>query len=525
MSFDPPPDALGAELVHWREDGTHHTILTIAGPLFANKVGASRVRLTCALYDLEGRFVTSWERELAAGDALFLDSRELSPEPAEGALVVWVSAPDADPELAHRYTRAQTMVDWFSDAGELVSLHTDQSVVMSGGTPVELTEIVFLETASSRTSLVIVNGPESQPPGGLRVIVRNGRGQERHGEYAREMLPYTVHKIALRDLVNDLVDFCGGTEATIAGQFTARGIFTRPYVVTEGEVLSGYHGGNRYPAGSIPGPVHRTFPYAEVSEKIPRELMLVTGQKEMNPAYAVNTPSLTTRLHLFQSHGELDEDFFVDATLYDTTGRLVVHRERWAVAPRRGATTCDIAALVSGASFEGHIALRFSEDVHEGFPRRLQALMEYRTSRSVARVMLWSDRWNAADRLLTQRSYRALYRVYSKGPRHSRLAITNPGVGPDYDREASYVVRLRSVRGEELVYRGTLLAHATKVATIAELFPERFADELVIAIVESVFDLASMHLTMDARTGIVAAEHLIAVSERVGGVVVSPCGA
>jgi hypothetical protein len=276
---------------------------------------------------------------------------------------------------------------------------------------------------------------------------------------------------------------------------------------------------------SIPRLVHRTFPYAEAARPIPRELMIVTGQKQMNPAHAVHSASLTTRVHLFQSHGDLEESFFVDATLHDTSGRIVAHRERWALAPRHGASTCDVAELTGGEPFDGHLALRFSDDDKDAFPYRLQALLEYRTAVSVARVMLWSDSWNAPDRLRAQRTYRALSRVFSRGARQSTLAITNPGVGADYDREAPYVVRLRTARGEEQVHRGTLPPHGTKVATIDELFPERPGDEVALAIVESPFDLATIQRTEDRRSGVVAVEHLLAVRERIGAIDWMPCGA
>jgi len=528
--FTPPEDALGAELVWWREDGDRHTLLTIVGPLFADPIGAPGVTLTFALHDVDGRFVTSWQRELGADETLFVDSREKNADIpsglSEGALVVWVTPTQERPARADRYSRLYAMVDWFSDRGELVSLHTDQSVV-SDSQPVELTETVFLETASTRTSLVYVNGPEEQPPAALHLVLRNRRGEERAFDYPRAMAPFSVHAIALREHVDDLVELCGGVEATVTGRFAARRLYMRPYVMTEGAIVSGYHGGNRYPRmPGIPRLVHRTFPYAEVRDSVPPELMLVTGQKEMNPAYATHGPSLTTRLHLFQSHGDLEEDFFVDASLHDMTGRLVAHRERWAVAPRRGATTCDIADLLGGQPFEGHVALRFSDDkTKQAYPCRLQALMEYRTDVSVARTMLWSDRWNAADRVQAQRPYRALFRVFSRGPRMSTLAVTNPSVAADYDRSAPYVIRLRTRGGQELIHRGILGPHATVRAAIDELFPDRSEDELALAIVESPFDLASMHLTKDSRSGVVAAEHLMAVPERVGDVVLSPCGA
>src|SRR5262249_51615116 len=154
------------------------------------------------------------------------------------------------------------------------------------------------------------------------------------------------------------------------------------------------------------------------------------------------------------------------------------HRERCAIAPRRGATSLDLRDLTKGEMFEGHVALRFSDDPSKAvFPNRLQALLEYRTGVSVARSMLWSDRWNSVDRLRGPGApLSALDGVFWRGPRMSTLAITNPGVSPDSNCSAEYVVRLRNLRGTELLHRGILPPHGTLIATIEELFPSRVAD-------------------------------------------------
>ena len=158
MTFSPPDNALGAELLWWREDGNRHTLVTIAGPLLAPRMDARGVVLTFALHDVEGRFVTSWTHELGAEETLHVDSRSVSSDVArggaEGALVIWVTPLGERPAFAEEYSRALTMVDWFSEQGELVTLHADQSVVLASR-PVELTEIVFL---AMHTVLSVLRG-------------------------------------------------------------------------------------------------------------------------------------------------------------------------------------------------------------------------------------------------------------------------------------------------------------------------------------------------------------------------------
>lgn len=530
--FEPPTGAIAGDLVRWREDGSRHTLVTIAGPLFMGRLAAREVTLRFALHDVTGAYVGSWDRPLRSSEeVVFVDSRKDLPRSrsSEGTLVVWACASGPTKGAPPTDLRLLSTIDWFSDEGELASLHNDQSIRIDSERntpPIALTEIVFLETKKTRTSLVVVNGPEAQGQGALKLVLRNARGEERLVVYGPPMAPFSVHEVRLAELAPDLVAFCRGEEATVSGSFEARRVFTRPYVMTEGALTSAYHGGDRYEMRGIPRMVHRTVPHDDVARSAPLEALRVMAQKEMNPAYVVHGPELTTRIHLFQSHGDIDEDFAVDAMLYDREGRLVAHRERWAVAPRRGATTCEVRELLAStgrSEVEGHIALRFSDDPHELFPRRLQALMEFRAEKSVTRTMLWSDRWNAPDRLRRQRPYRAAYRVFMNGPRTTRLAITNPGVSPDYAEDAPFVVRLR-VGDDELVYRGTLGPHATMVASIDELFPRRPRDELAFAIVESNYDLASIQLTRDIRSGVVAVEHLVPMIEQADGVWVIPSG-
>src|SRR5262245_50495697 len=76
-------DALGAELIWWRADGDWHTLVTIAGPLFCDRIEASRVRLTFELRDIDGALVTTWRRELARTETVVVDSRKAE-GPARG---------------------------------------------------------------------------------------------------------------------------------------------------------------------------------------------------------------------------------------------------------------------------------------------------------------------------------------------------------------------------------------------------------------------------------------------------------
>lgn len=525
MGFAPPAGALGADLLYWVEDGAQHTLVTFAGALFLPWLGAPRGALDLCLFDAGGALVRRWREELTADGAVVVDSRALAragPVPAEGLLAAFVTVPGEAPETT-RHLRCGAMIDWLSDEGDVACLHSDQSVLDRGDEPLELTEIVVDPAREPDAELVVLGGLEAQP-GGVALTLRGARGERRAAD-ERTIPPLSVRRVRLADLAPDLAAL--GPDVSCEGRLAGRGLFTRPYVLSRAglRVLGGYHGGDRSAFSAIPARVHRAIPYAEAAGA-PPELLLAAGQRETNPGYAVVREGLETRVHLFQSHGDVEEDFAVDAWLFDRSGALVAERRRWLEAPRRGARSADVAELTGGRPFEGHLSLAFSDDPHARFPRRLQALFEHRAPRSVARAMLWSDRWNTPWRLAVQgRVHRAAYRVFLRGPRESVLAITNPGAGPDYDRAAPWRARLRGLGGEERVSEGTLAPNATWVGALAELFPERPEGELGLLTVESPFDLASFQLVRDVRSGAIAAEHLLAICERDGERDEIPCGA
>jgi len=312
-------------------------------------------------------------------------------------------------------------------------------------------------------------------------------------------------------------------------------VFSRPYVITDGRHPGGYHGGDRYEWNGLPQFVHRAL-----------------GRGETNPMVAVHSSSLTTTVNLLNSHGELDDDFWVDARLYDRTGALVADRPRWRLATRGGLARGDIAELLDGRrEFAGHISLSFASGDAAFYPRRLQALMEYRTPASTARVMAWSDIWNAREtvRRLRDRlagmfdvralygdeylegiglTYRCHYRVWSRAPLTSFVAITNCGAAERYESTIAYTIRLFNGAGEQLATSGALAPNATLYEPIDRLFPaaaEFLAPAGVgVVTVESAADLAVMHFTRNERSDVVSAEHFLPSINRRDGVAYSCCG-
>ena len=547
-----PENLLGADLFWWREDGVFHTLITISGAIEINNAlprgSLPRANLTFALFDIEGAFQFAWNRKIESEETLFIDSTIISDEHpearkiSEGSLVIFVSAEtELSDEVKKSYKRLYSLVDWRSEDGDLVSLHNDQSIKLrkdgTDSTSLRFTEIVVMETASDVNYLVIINGMETQPAGSLTLEIKNHLGRTERAVYLNEMRPYSLHKIYLAHLFPRLVEFCEGRHATVSGEFEALGLFTRPYVMTEGRRLSGYHGGNLYDWTNF----HR-FIYKYL------------GRGEVNPMVVAERDGLSTTVNLLNTHGELEEDFWVDARLYDESGSLIAERERWLLARRHQLSRGDIRELLPdpNQSFTGHIALNFSSEFKAHYPGKLQALMEYRTPYGAARVMAWSDIWNARDRwnaFLDQMSTfegfvenfgerypvearlinRCFYRVWYLPAIISYISVTNSGVTPDYDRTADYRLLLENGRGEALIYHGAIAPQASDFVPIDQFFPD-VADflgeqQFAMAVIESEADLAVMHLSHNKNSGVYSAEHFMASASYHEGLTYNPCGA
>jgi len=537
-----PNNVLGGDLFWWRESKDLHTLITIFGDIAAtNHIDPSEmghVTLLFALHDTSGQLISTWERPVTGEQTIFLDSRnqkELA-QLSEGVLAVFALADSpALSQLKRKYNRLFSLVDWYSDEGDIVSFHNDQSFHEKTSAPIKFTEIVFLESEANHNFLVVMNGPEAQAAGSIQLTVKNHSGQTREALYQPAMPPFSIHKLELGRLFPDLASWSEAQHLTLAGRFDCKGLFVRPYVFTTGRRLSGYHGGNLYKWQALPRHLHKYL-----------------GRGEVNPMVALQNDRLSTTVNLLNTHGDLEEDFWVDAKLYDESGSLIANRDRWLLARRHQLTRGHIADLLndSQSSFTGHIALNFSADERTFYPRRLQALLEYRTQESTARVMAWSDIWNAQEHLRTLSDsiasefrpvflggnvlsppgvvYRSYYRVWNKAPLVSYLAITNCGITPGYDKTVKYRVLLENGRGDSLRYEGRVGPQATDYGPIDFFFPsiEAFlGDQSVgMALVESESDLAIMHLTHHQVSGAYSAEHFMDAGSRFEGTYYPSCG-
>ncbi len=407
-----------------------------------------------------------------------------------------------------------SIIDWYSEAGELVSLHNDQ-IIRPNQQPVNWTEIVVQETVTAQNFLVVLNGADRQPENSISLEIKNYLGETCSAVFSPEISPFSLHRLQLAVLFPNILDFSQSKPITVRGTFISFNVFIRPYVVTETNYLAAYHAGDRYSWKNLPA----------ISYKF-------MGQGEVNPMLVVHQEELTTVVNLLNTHSTLEQDFWVDANLYDTNGTLVASQQRWQLARRNELCQVEIVDLLpdNTAHFVGHLALRFSHDKHPEYPSRLQALMEYRTPNSTARVMAWSDTWNWQERVRVGPvlKYVAYYRVWWQSPFISYISLTNCGIDYDYDSTAAYRLRLENGNGDFLVYEGTIPPQGTMYKATWELFPtiaEFLGDRPVaLMVVETTADLASMQLTCHQTSGVYAAEHFLPTKTLHNDELHSPCG-
>jgi hypothetical protein len=386
----PPPGFLGGDLVWWRTAegwSTRVCIFWSPSPPFNDKL-----RIEARLFDSFGCVAAAWSRPLAPGEIVLINGATDGPWQAagkvDGVLALFVCT-EGEPsaEARRNYRRLYPYVDWEGPAGEIATLHSDQVMLADDRERVQrITEIAVTESADERNSLVVLSGMLEQPSAALELEFRNASGDVLSAKHVPPMTPFSVNRIELRELAPDLAKFGDGKPLVVSGTFRSRGLYTRPYVLTSGHVSGAYHAGDVYSWAPLPRFAHD----------------LVGG--EVNPIAVIEAGDIHTHVHLLHSHGDLDDAVPVDVSLYDADGALVAHRAKGAEARRHGITSFAISDLLQEhRDFTGHVALRFAPDAARAVPRRLQALVEYRGAKSIARVMAWSDEWNSIARLARRR--------------------------------------------------------------------------------------------------------------------------
>lgn len=471
------------DLFGWRPFGLH-TLVSLSGLLPAQQDGA---RLRCSLLDRSGRELSSWDAVLPPNGAVFFDSRQMEPTP--DAVTLLIDTPDLG---AHQLRDGlYGLIDWYDDETSLASLHSDHTV-SDDSRGHELTEIVVEPAPHRRHHLVISNGPTTSRRDSIAVAVAG----HPVAVPAEPLEPFARVEVEIDARHLD-------QPGDVTGEIKLEGHFCRPYVVTSGDRFEAYHGGNRY----------------ATMRPVPSAMYDLLGHGEVNPMLVVEDHLISTRVHLFNSHGAIDRDFDVDLTLYDCDGAVIAHHPRWKRAVRGGVVTESLrSALPAGDQhFTGHAALSFSRSNTDVYPGRLQALFQYDSPVNSARAMVWSDTWNSPLRGEHPGRLVAFSRVWFDDLLQTDVSITNcglPGRRGPYDATVEARLDLINADGERLTTSIDVGPQATAYQSVAALFPDA-AEFLAphgygMVHVSASGDLAMVQVTRHQVSGALGIEHFMA---------------
>lgn len=515
-----PEHALGADMIWWRREHGMRTVVTVFWDHYADF--PEPVHLQARLFDKQGRMQAQWRIDISPGQPIFIDSAAPGPWREAGAqdglLTLYACTLNSPGEAArNRYIRLYPMVDWHLGNGQMSSLHSDQCIVRGFEGIQRFTEIAAPETTSLRHRLVILNGEETQATDALALRLTRPDGASMSAHYGAPMPPHSVHCIALTDLVPGLAEFASGQPLSVSGEFASSGIYTRPYVETLGERWGIFHGGDVY----------------EWQPLAPHVAAMIDG--EVNPVAVLHDGDTRTRIHVFNSHGDVELDVPVDARLYDEAGNCVAERENWLTARRYALDSADVAELLpeNCDRFIGHLALRFSPRHRGPIPRRQQTLAEYLSPGHRANVMAWSDEWNSRIRVAKRQRtasvtpLRACFRVYADSENVTLLAISNPG-HEQPPPPAKATVLLYSPLGRIGSATLDIAPFGTRLIALPDLFPAALLSQLDgglgLVVLESESDLASIAFVRHLGSCALAAEHFMAMQSSANGRIVLPAG-
>ncbi len=456
-------------------------------------------------FDAQGTQIADHEVWLSADRLLLIDSSSppvplpVAGDGVDGVLSIELFA-DVDTAVTDddRH-RLYGLIDWYSATGDIVTLHSDHCVLLEPQA-LSLTEIALRPWESSDPQLVFLTAADELPAGAWTLTVTNCGGDTITRRVDQTWEPWRVHRIDLHALFGDLNAFAGGHELSLTGSRLPHRTFARAYVVSSGPALAAYHGGDLYDW-----------------EDMPWHHYVLLGEGEVNPMIVVDTDEITTDVTFFNSHGHLEDDFWVGVRIYDDAGALVVHEPKFRHVERNRIATASLGDLLTEVErpFAGHAAFTFSEAGRSAYPGRLQALMAYRGAESMARIMAWSDEWNTPQRRIERRTaegpYLSYFRLLAAPYLETWLGVTNAG-DHELDSTADFMVIVENAAGERVSAQRTLAPWATAwepLDVVVPGGPDLLGGVNGLLLVKSESDLAMVCFTRHRTSGRWSAEHLM----------------
>ncbi|MDF1700001.1 MAG: hypothetical protein P1V36_02425 [Planctomycetota bacterium] len=520
-----PASFESADLFWWRTGTGMRTVVSLLGGMAAPRLRAADQRLRAVWFDASGTPGFALETVLDHRGMAYLDSAALSTStgglslPEDALLAVFAlseaarSAPAPEDLAPSVRASLYGLVDWVGPGGS-ATLHSDQAL-RHGLRTRELTEVVLVPE-DGPAALVFLNGAHPQPAKAFQLELRAGNGAVKRHVVAGGFAPWSVNRIPLGSAAA-LAALDEGRPLLATGRMTLDGMHARPYVVQQEGVPGAYHAGDRYPQ----------IPARSWQEQVMRGCF--------NPVAVWQDAHIATIANLLHSQGAFEEDAWVGVRLFDESGKLVRHEDRWVQLRRHQLVRRNLGDLLPpGSDFRGHAAFHFSEESGTPlYPPLLQVLAEYRSDLAPTRTMLWSDDWNSPLRQhqVAGVSLRSFFRVWWSGALRTTISISTAGpagASPGYQTHADSCLVLTNLDGEELVHRASLGPHESHFLEVgqlgedveAHLAPRGYG----MVVVESPCDLAMLQFTRHEPSGSLAVEHLMAAPTLSGGQAFWPAG-
>ena len=465
------------------------------------------------------RLTAEHETWLSADTMLSIDGSKmpvtLTAHGDDGVLSVEFFADVDPPETDDDRHRLYGLIDWYSESGDIATLHSDHCVLLEP-TELALTEIALRPWEFTDPHIVFLTADEGLASGAWTLTVTNSTGQALTRAIDEAWEPWRVHRVDLQQLFGDLITFADGHEVALTGHRSAHRTFARPYIVSGGPALSAYHGGDLYDWEDMPWHRHAFL-----------------GEGEVNPMIVVENDEVSTDVTFFNTHGHLEDDFWVGVRVYDDAGALVVHEPRFRYVERDRIVAASFSELLTEVErpFAGHAAFTFSEAERDAYPGRLQALMAYRAPQSLARIMAWSDEWNTRQRRLQRQvadsGYRSYFRLLAAPYLEAWLGVTNAG-DHELDAAADYTVIVENQFGLRATQTCALGPWATAWQPVDLIVPEAaqvLGNGNGLLLVESDADLAMVCFTRHRISRRWSAEHLMSAPTLSPDGVIWPAGA
>ena len=492
----------------WIKEGEGVSTRVYVYNYWSENYGLSRVRLQWALYGPDGRRVGRGVRPLRRDETIVIAAADLAREagvalPFEGNLVCQLR----DRRL-RRGLPVQMLGEYLNHDGTPSCVHSQWGFFeptrpkgAAGG------HIHVIADGDYDTVIVPQNCSRSRRASDVRanaprVTLYNAAGESRSAT-ATAVAPCGFARLSVRDLVPDADIFFAGRSGNARVEMWTPSIRTFHYHRKRDGSISVNHAAGDYasqPERVVP------LPYAAL-ERLDRGPLAV--------AVAWEGDGVSSRYVLHNNYVPVGAHHF-DARVYDTAGKLILHRPEHVVLGPRQTRVITLASLLAEASitapFRGTVQFALSlRPELTVYPPVFQLISEMSASGRIAGADAGSDIFNAPPGRT-----KVFARVVENSDYETWFCVSNVASNPAQAGPSSTTVSLISGDGmARLTTTVEISAQGAVFARTSDLFPEAAAFLApggglgLVKVRDVTRRLYGYHMLRHRRTGALAMDHLI----------------